>query len=911
MLAHQGRLNKPMSAVTQTLLALLFSFMPLALFADGVSGEARPFEIPAQTLETNEVITLDSKWEFYWRRLLEPTDFTLSSPLAGAEFLSPLMKWSRADSSLGISRHGFATYRLRFKTDTTAPVTLMGHIYRNSIKIWANGELAASRGTVGTSHDTSIPNEAPFFHTFRPQQEMNEIVLQMGSFHHTRGGGGCELMLGLQPKAQKWFENNLVIESLIIGSLLIMGFYHIGLWLLKRRNHDLLMFAGFCLMIAGRSLIIDEAWLLDFLVPDLSWTLLERLEYLTVSLSFPFLAHFIYALFPKEVGRNVVRLSWATGIFFSVEFLVLPPLAFAPHLLCLQIVILVAAVGCGKGIVHAIIRRRDGANTNFFGFMMLTLAFINDILRVYHVIDSVVLMPFGTILFVFFQATSLSIQFYRAFEGEAKARREFENLSTQLEKQVEERTKTIATIINNVRSGFFLMDERLNILPGFTQSCNRLLGLDLKVSRHLFDIFTFTERDRDNFEAGIIQIFEDVLPEAVSLANLATRLQRKGRIYEVLGSVVRDNLGNVSALLFSVSDITQLVSFEQENSKNRMLLRILNYKDAFRFFVADVYDRCLKAKDLLQKGHQHQVRQSLHTIKGNSALFELTEISSLVHEIEEHDTITVSDIIYIDRKFEGFLQENFKIIGFSLGDAAVEALVLHNVDVLQLKKSLSTVTQLTEIDTVFNGWYSKISSLPVASLLGPIERSIELIAEKIGKKVKFTLLGGDIKVDPVRYGDLMHNLIHLIRNALDHGIEDPASRSGKSLYGQIKMSFKDFDHALVIEVEDDGAGIDTDRLLASAIASGKVTFDETRSYNVHQILSLLFLPGLSNADKGNPSELSGRGYGMTAVKDAVVALGGTINIMTSLGIGTRFTIEIPQSGQQELGRPQLKASYAA
>jgi signal transduction histidine kinase len=897
--------------------AMMLTFMLLMLSAAPAAAEDLPsagtatgnvLVISAEELGSRQVIPLDYEGEFYWEQLLEPDDFPSTHPLPNARRLSPLAKWRYVETQLSIKRHGFATYRFFLKVESSSPVTIIGHRVRHAIKGWIDGKLVIQTGTIGTSFDEEIPNGKPFSYTFIPRSGTHEIVLQVSNYHNTRGGGHYQLLLGHAPQVQDWLTSGRITDAFIVGSLIIMAFYHIGLWLMKRGSYEMIMFACFCFCIAIRSLSLDESWLIDFVFPRLSWLHLERLDYIAGSMAPPFMCQFFFALFPKEIGRTVVTLCWLICGAFSLDFLLMPPIIFGGHLAYVQILILIMALWCMKGIVQAALHRRDGAMTNVMGLVLLILTFLNDILIQYFAVQSVNLMPFGMLLFILFQAVSLSIQFHRAFEGEAKARREFEKLSAELEIQVEERTKTIATIINNVKSGFFLVGADMRVLPGYTQSCNRLLKLDLQVAKHLFDIFSLSERDRDSFEAGFGQIFDNNLPEAAALSNLKTRFQRLDRIYEVDGSVVRGDKGKVASLLFSVSDITELVAIEQENDKSRMLLRILNYKNSFRLFISDAYERCMKLKELIQKGNQNGARQSLHTIKGNAALFELNNISSLVHEVEEHESITVSDVEHLDHEFDKFMQENYGVIGFNFNDATEDALVVSSREVLQLRQSLREVKTPSDMEKAFNEWYTRISSVPVVSILGPIERSIKIMAEKIGKKVDFSLIGGDLKVDPARYGDLLHSLIHLIRNALDHGIEHAAARGSKSPSGHITLSFKDIGSILTIEVEDDGAGIDSQKLVEAAIASGQIALDAARRYDPDQALDLVFLPGISHVDKENLTLLSGRGYGMTAVKQAVDALGGVIKVKTRLGFGTTFTIKILTPGQYQTEIKELKAS---
>ena len=177
---------------------------------------------------------------------------------------------------------------------------------------------------------------------------------------------------------------------------------------------------------------------------------------------------------------------------------------------------------------------------------------------------------------------------------------------------------------------------------------------------------------------------------------------------------------------------------------------------------------------------------------------------------------------------------------------------------------------------------------PVFQRMGGLVRQLE---RTTGKAVKFTTIGGESEIDRSVLERLAEPLTHLIRNAIDHGLE-PAherERAGKPLAGSITLSAYHRFGRIVIEVADDGRGIDRDRIVATAISHGLVGANEYLSEQ--EIDALIFRPGFSTAS--DVSEISGRGVGMDVVNKCVRALGGRISVSSRKGVGTTFLLSLP------------------
>ncbi|TMA20179.1 MAG: chemotaxis protein CheA [Deltaproteobacteria bacterium] len=184
---------------------------------------------------------------------------------------------------------------------------------------------------------------------------------------------------------------------------------------------------------------------------------------------------------------------------------------------------------------------------------------------------------------------------------------------------------------------------------------------------------------------------------------------------------------------------------------------------------------------------------------------------------------------------------------------------------------------------------------PFSSLTERLPRAVRDLAHRLGKEVELEVQGGEVELDRTVIEALADPLTHLVRNAVDHGLETSAQRisMGKSLRGLLVLSARRERDKVLVEVSDDGAGFDGDRLRQRAIEMGTLSPDKIGEITEQQSYELAFLPGLSTREEA--TDLSGRGVGLDAVKAAVEGLGGKIGLRSAPGKGSRFTLELPLS----------------
>jgi two-component system chemotaxis sensor kinase CheA len=182
---------------------------------------------------------------------------------------------------------------------------------------------------------------------------------------------------------------------------------------------------------------------------------------------------------------------------------------------------------------------------------------------------------------------------------------------------------------------------------------------------------------------------------------------------------------------------------------------------------------------------------------------------------------------------------------------------------------------------------------PVGRLFQKYPRMARDLARQLGKELDLELLGEETELDKTMVEELNDPLVHLVRNAADHGIESPEDRraSGKPDKGTVRLSARQAGDHIVIEISDDGRGMRPDVLRRKAVEKGLLDIEAASALDDRQALHLIFMPGFSTKDE--VSSVSGRGVGMDVVKSNIQKLNGRIEISSEPGVGTRISISLP------------------
>ncbi|MGE6491614.1 chemotaxis protein CheW [Exiguobacterium sp. NPDC077395] len=183
--------------------------------------------------------------------------------------------------------------------------------------------------------------------------------------------------------------------------------------------------------------------------------------------------------------------------------------------------------------------------------------------------------------------------------------------------------------------------------------------------------------------------------------------------------------------------------------------------------------------------------------------------------------------------------------------------------------------------------------MPIEQVFNRFPRMVRSVAKEIHKKVQLDISGAETELDRTVIDEIGDPLVHLIRNAIDHGIERPEVRvqAGKPEQGMLALRAYHGGNRVFIEIEDDGAGINVDKVRSKALERGVISDEEATMMSENELAMLIFAPGFSTADV--VTDLSGRGVGLDVVKNKIESLGGVVSLETVAGQGTKFQVSLP------------------
>ncbi len=204
-----------------------------------------------------------------------------------------------------------------------------------------------------------------------------------------------------------------------------------------------------------------------------------------------------------------------------------------------------------------------------------------------------------------------------------------------------------------------------------------------------------------------------------------------------------------------------------------------------------------------------------------------------------------------------------------------------------------TVAQLSLVTADLQLAVMKTRMVPIRKVFSRFPRLVRDLSNKLGKQVRLDLIGEETEVDKAVADALGDPLVHLVRNSLDHGLEtvEERKRSGKNPEGLVRLAAYQEGNSIVIRIEDDGRGLQIDKIADKALEKGLISQSELSAMSPQDIMKLIFLPGFSTVEQ--VSDLSGRGVGMDVVRTNISRLNGSLELDSELGHGSKITIKLP------------------
>ncbi|MCC7399364.1 MAG: Hpt domain-containing protein [Planctomycetes bacterium] len=395
-------------------------------------------------------------------------------------------------------------------------------------------------------------------------------------------------------------------------------------------------------------------------------------------------------------------------------------------------------------------------------------------------------------------------------------------------------------------------------------------------------LFAADDMRRVEFQLGFSQIADAFLPLELLLDQLPRRCQRGESTYELKFLPIEAD-GKLTGLLLVITDITAAVANERAQHAAAELQSIVaNYvrdPDEFERFLGEM-DTLLER--VVHGPDEDVLRRQLHTMKGNAAVYGFTAFADVCHAVETALGEGQALALHAATMQSAWAEAVQRVRSVLPGDGRMRvqlSLEEHERFLARLRDG----ADLAELIDIVASWRLQ----PVATAFARLGQKAERVAAAIGKHITIECHDDGLRVDGDTMGPFWDTLLHVVRNAIDHGIEsaDERERRHKPAAGRLLFTARRSGDHLTINVTDDGAGIDWTRITEVARQRGM-------AHTTHQdLVAALFADGVSSRD--HVTEFSGRGVGMAAVRAVTNELGGSIEVKSQPGIGTTIALQLP------------------
>ncbi|WP_274365500.1 ATP-binding protein [Paenibacillus thermotolerans] len=490
-----------------------------------------------------------------------------------------------------------------------------------------------------------------------------------------------------------------------------------------------------------------------------------------------------------------------------------------------------------------------------------------------------------------------------------------------------QKEKSVRNLLDNARQGFLTFGPSLTVDDEFSAECTRLYGGSI-AGRSFPELLAGADDEQRIFverllvklfqetDAGKRNVYMPLLPDETRIGERHVQVEYK------MIPADGDAGSEAERCMVILTDITEKRQLqnrmEEERNTLQMVVKVVvNYNDyasvvqSFEEWCAEGLDPALTGERL--KNALFDLFRNLHTFKGSFAQLGMIRMAERLHEAEslisrlskEAELRPAPEIARIvgELRMGGWLREEQEVLRSILGDAFFEQermLIVDRSKLLELERKM--VSTLSKADCLLLlPELRKLRFKPFKEMLVAYPDYVAGMAERLDRMLKpFEIEGGDFLIDGEPYQPLVRSIVHVFRNAVDHGIEPPDERAaaGKDEWGEIRCRVELNENELSITISDDGRGIDVDKVKRKALEKGVMQPEELERLTEDEALKLVFLGEISSKDE--VTELSGRGVGLSSVLYEAERLGGTMAVESSPGKGTVFAIRLPYDRPEDM-----------
>lgn len=458
-------------------------------------------DLSSWDLDKDGSLSLTGEWEFYFEKYLFPEDFQKrknqtnfgKNPEEVAMIPSPyFMKtpsvWKGIEvNGKNLPGHGYATYRMKIilgenqKKKLAFKIKDQAHAYR----FYLGEELVVESGKVGVSAETMTPSVNLAYYAFTPDKSELELIFHVSNFLHRVGGLRFEITLGMDERLIRERERAFILDSFLFGGFFIIAVYHLAIYFFRRKSKAPLYFAIFCFSILIYSMVVGNRFLYHYFPNVVSWENAYRLEFICISFILFSVIGFFTSLYPLK-NKILVIISW-TGMVIPILFLFLvfltKPVVFTEYLFVIEFGNILGGIFIIFNLTFSVYKRKEGSFIFLFGFLILFICAIIDILSIHSIIIFPRLLKYGLTAMVLMQAILLA----KIFTGDFL---KSEILSTSLAETNRAYSRFIPTEFLNLLNKESILDINLG---DHTQREMTILFSDIRSFTSLSEKMTPTE----------------------------------------------------------------------------------------------------------------------------------------------------------------------------------------------------------------------------------------------------------------------------------------------------------------------------------------------------------------------------------------------------------------------------------
>jgi two-component system chemotaxis sensor kinase CheA len=469
----------------------------------------------------------------------------------------------------------------------------------------------------------------------------------------------------------------------------------------------------------------------------------------------------------------------------------------------------------------------------------------------------------------------------------------FERMASTIrdrEDRLSDRNRDMRLLLDNVNQGFFTVDRDERMSAERSAIVDTWFGAPtegMKVSAFLGRV---DPEVGQWFALGHAACVEDILPLEVCIAQLPVRFRKGETIYSLSYHPIFED-GQWARILIVVSDVTSEVERERASRAAHDMLAVFERMSDDPAGFAEFFREATTMVQRVVRGQGDRVsiRRDLHTLKGNAGLFGIVSVASKCHELEglldEGAELTPAQCAELKETWA-----TIESLYARLGGRTASRIEIDDADFFALVDGLKRRVDGTKLLSTVSQWRNE----PAGRRLARVADHARVAAKRLGKgDIDIEVDASLVRIPPLRWAPFWSAFAHVIRNAIDHGIESSEVRlaAGKSARGKLRMSLKTEGEGLLLVFADDGAGIDWEAVRNRAVSRGLPAGTQD------ELVDALFAEGLTTREEA--SETSGRGVGLGAVREATSALGGRIRVESTRGVGTVFKFAFPRSALDE------------